>query len=175
MIEKNLFITGTPKVGKTTLIKEVIVQYRDKVGGFYTEEIREGTKRGGFVIRTFNGQEGIMALKGLPSKYKVGKYGVDVKVIDEVAVPSLRRAIQEKELIVIDEIGSMEILSEQFRIALFECLNSPKKVLATIRYGSQPFTNDVKKFVSTKLVILKKENYTAIKTEVQKWLKKVLW
>ena len=82
---KNVFITGNPGCGKTTLIKEITLPYIEKVGGFYTEEIREGSSRLGFKLHTFIGESGIMALKGMKSQYKLNKYGIDIEIIDKIA------------------------------------------------------------------------------------------
>ena len=75
-----------------------------------------------------------------------------------------------KSIIVIDEIGSMEMMSERFRMTLLECLTSTKPVLATIRAASQPFSDQVKKFADTQTLLLTKSNYASIKQQVRKWL-----
>src|SRR3989344_3034030 len=75
---KNLFIAGTQGVGKTMLLREVTLAKREHIGGFYTEHIMAGRIRKGFMIRTFDGQERMLASKNLKSSHKLGKYGVDV-------------------------------------------------------------------------------------------------
>ncbi|MHB9154586.1 MAG: nucleoside-triphosphatase [Endomicrobiales bacterium] len=167
---KNLFITGKPGSGKTTLIKEVCFPYRDKVGGFYTEEMREGSRRQGFILKTFDGKHGVLAEKGMKSAAKLNKYGVDLNVLENIGVTALREALSGKEIIVIDEIGSMEILSGVFRAALLECLSSPRKVLAAIRYNAQPFTDEVKRMAGTELVFLSRDNFPEVKKKVKDWL-----
>jgi nucleoside-triphosphatase len=167
---KNLFISGTPGVGKTTLLREVTLARRDRIGGFYTEHILSGRIRKGFMMRTFDGQERMLAAKGLKSPHKLGKYGVDLNALENVGVPALKLALMTKDLIVIDEIGSMEMMSERFRDALLECLTSTKPVLATIRAASQPFSDQVKKFADTQTVLLTKSNYATVKQQVKRWI-----
>jgi len=169
-LAKNLIIAGTPGVGKTTLLREVTLSKRAHIGGFYTEHILSGRIRKGFMIRTFDGQERVLAAKGLKSPHKLGKYGVDLNALENVGVPALKLALMTKSLIVIDEIGSMEVMSERFRAVLMECLMSTKPVLATIRAASQPFSDQVKKFSDTQTLLLTKANYTAVKQQVRKWL-----
>jgi len=50
-MKNNIIITGLPRVGKTTLIREVIheTQILDPIG-FYTEEVREKVIRKGFSL-----------------------------------------------------------------------------------------------------------------------------
>lgn len=167
---KNLFIAGTPGVGKTTLLREVTLSRRERIGGFYTEHILAGRIRKGFMMRTFDGQDRMLAAKGLKSPHKLGKYGVDLNALENVGVPALKLALMAKDVIVIDEIGSMEMMSERFRQTLLECLTSTKPILATIRAASQPFADQVKKFADTQTITLTKSNYAQVKLQVRKWL-----
>ena len=112
----------------------------------------------------------MLAKKGMKSLLKLNKYGVDPEVLEGLGAEALRKALKSKELIVIDEIGSMEIMSGVFREALMECLNSDKKVLATVRYNAQPFTDEIKKMGNTSLFTLSRENYLEVKKKVKGWI-----
>ena len=107
----NILLTGYPGSGKTTVMTRLLALGGFNAGGFYTEEIREGNTRKGFKIITLGGDEAVLAEVGFPSKYRVGKYGVNVKGIEEVAVRALENALASKDLIIIDEIGKMECYS----------------------------------------------------------------
>jgi len=169
-VTKNLFIAGSRGVGKTMLLREVTLAKKERIGGFYTEHIMSGRMRKGFMIRTFDGQERMLAATGLKSSHQLGKYGVDLNALENVGVPALKLALESKDLIVIDEIGSMEMMSERFRITLLECLTSTKPILATIRASSQPFSDQVKKFADTQTLLLTKSNYASVKQQVRKWI-----
>src|SRR5579864_8747561 len=160
---KNLVLAGKPGVGKTTLVKEAVWPHRAHVGGFYTEELVEDRQRIGFKLRSFAGEEGLLASKRLPGPPRVGKYGVDVGVLDRIGVAELKRAAAGRRLIVIDEIGSMETLSQDFRALVLECFAGPSPVLATIRFGSQPFTDTVKALPRTELKELTRANYRELR------------
>ena len=169
-LTKNLFIAGTRGVGKTTLLKEVTLAKRERIGGFYTEHILSGRIQKGFMIRTFDGQDRMLAAKGLKSPYQLGKYGVDLNALENVGIPALKLGLMSKDLIVIDEIGSMEMMSERFRMTLLEALTSTKPVLATIRAAAQPFSDQVKKLADTQTILLTKSNYASVKQQVRKWI-----
>ena len=62
---KNLFIAGTVGVGKTSLLRDVTLPKRSRIGGFYTEHLLSGKIRRGFIMRTFDGQERVLAAKGM--------------------------------------------------------------------------------------------------------------
>ncbi|MFQ5957268.1 MAG: nucleoside-triphosphatase, partial [Candidatus Brocadiales bacterium] len=73
---KNILITGRPGVGKTTVVKKVLSALDIKPGGFYTEEIRAGKERQGFMIKTFGGKSGVLAHVDNRGGPRVGRYGV---------------------------------------------------------------------------------------------------
>ncbi len=152
------------------LLREVTLAKRERIGGFYTEHIMSGRMRKGFMIRTFDGQDRMLAAVGLKSPHQLGKYGVDLNALENVGVPALKLGLMSKDLIVIDEIGSMEMMSERFRMTLLECLTSATPILATIRVAAQPFADQVKKFADTQTILLTKSNYSAVKQQVRKWI-----
>ncbi len=156
---KNIFLTGRPGIGKTTIIKEWIKRL-GKVEGFYTEEIRKNNKRVGFKIITFNGREGILASTESSGKFKVGSYRVNLKDLEEIGVSSIKEALSNKDIrvIIIDEIGKMELFSAEFQKIVEEALNSPKKVIGVITQSSFPFVSQIKKRLDTEIVEVTREN-----------------
>ena len=165
-----LLLTGKPGVGKTALIKEALARTKVKSGGFYTEEIRIGGVRQGFRIRTLDGQEAILAHVDISSPRQVSRYGVDTETLDRVAVSALRRALKEADLIVVDEIGKMELLSPQFRDAVMQAINSGKRVLGTIMLNPHPFADEIKLHPQVETVLLARENRAEVMRKVSNWL-----
>jgi nucleoside-triphosphatase len=140
----NVFVTGKPGVGKTTLIRRVLDAADVKTGGFYTSEIREDGVRTGFAIVGLNGSEGILARVGLESPFRVGRYGVNRSDLERVGVPAIELAIDDADLIVMDEIGRMELCSDAFRNAVVRALDSETPVLGTIQARSNEFLDEVR-------------------------------
>jgi nucleoside-triphosphatase len=134
-------------VGKTTVIKKVVETLGDQAGGFYTEEIRgaDGRRRG-FRLVTLEGDEAVMAHVDLrcEGRPRVSRYGVDVDAIREVGVSALRRAMAAHQLIVVDEIGRMELFCEPFREAMSAAMDGRNPVLATVMRGSHPWVDQLK-------------------------------
>ena len=178
---KNIFITGTPGCGKTSLIMEIIKELDllarrsldegGEAGGFYTSEIREGGLRKGFKIITLNGQEGILAHVNVESPYQVSKYKVNIKDLEEIGVRSILEALKEDKIIIIDEVGKAEMFSNKFKQAVLVALNSKNKVLGTIKLTPDSFTSKIKNRSDTKIFYLTKENRKEIKKEVIKLLR----
>ena len=163
-------MTGKPGTGKTALIKEALARTKVKGSGFYTEEIRTGGIRQGFRIVTLDGQEAILAHVGISSPYQVSKYRVDTGSLNRVGVSALRRALKESYLIVIDEIGKMELLSPQFREAVTQAINSGKKVLGTIMVNPHPFADEIKRHPEVETLLVTRDNRTEVMKKVLNWL-----
>ena len=169
-MKRVLLLTGKPGTGKTALIKEALAGTKVKRGGFYTEEIRTGGVRQGFRIVTLDGQEATLAHVGISSPYQISKYRVDTDALDRVGVTALRLALKESYLIVIDEIGKMELLSPRFRETVTQVINSGKKVLGTIMLNPHPFADEIKRHPEVETLLITRDNRTEVMRKVLDWL-----
>lgn len=167
---RHILITGRPGVGKTSFIKELI-PYMGSCGGFYTQEIREGNSRVGFEIITLDGRRGILAKKGLISRYRLGRYGIDIENLEKIGVESLREAIDKKDIIIIDEIGKMELFSERFKELVLKALDSGKRVFGVIHREDIPFLRMIKKRKDVLVFELTTDNYPHVLEMVKKELR----
>ena len=157
-LNQKILLTGRPGSGKTTLIKRVVDKLSLPAGGFYTEEIREGGQRVGFKIVTLTGEESVLAHADFEAEKRVGKYGLDLSGLESVGVAAVRRAVAARHLVIIDEIGPMEIRSHSFRGAVTEALDSNAPVLGTISVRPFPFTNAIKKRDDVRVIEVRANN-----------------
>ena len=144
MTKRNILITGPPKCGKSTLIEEVVHRIgRRPITGFFTREIKEKSRRVGFSINTLDGREGILAHQNIKGKFRVGKYGVNLRDIETIAVPSMIPA-RADEIVVIDEIGKMECFSSLFKETLIKVLNLPNWTIGSVAQKGDLFIQRIK-------------------------------
>jgi len=131
-----ILLSGPPTSGKSTLIAKAVEFIRAnnvKVGGIVTPEIRKNDIRVGFkVVDLITLKERIFASIDIKSNYRVGKYFVDVNLFESIAIPALENAEKESDIIVIDEIGRMELFSKKFEETVKKILNGAKPVLAVV-------------------------------------------
>ena len=158
-----LLITGAPGTGKTTLIRAVIAEVPLTSGGFITEEIRQGGERVGFRVSTLDGRLGLLAHVKAVRGPRVGRYRVDVPTLEAVAVTALEAATREADLIVVDEIGKMELCSPRFAPALEAALASRKPVLGTILQAPHPWIDGLKRRPTVELYRLTERNRQDLK------------
>jgi len=139
---QRLFLTGEPGCGKTTVVRrtaELLTLHGLKVGGMTTSEIRKNGARVGFGIENMLTHEhGILAGLGPKSGGpRVGRYYVNLTDLEEIGVGAIQRAIDTAEVIILDELGPMELHSQRFVDAVERSLASPKHLLATIHKRAQ--------------------------------------
>ena len=170
-MKRVFLLTGRPGTGKTSLIKEVAAQMKGRVGGFYTEEIRTHGIREGFRLVTLNRESTILAHINIHSPYRVSKYGVDIDNLDRVGVSALYKAAEECDLVIIDEIGKMELFSANFREAVLQIIDSGKRVLGTIMLNANPYADAIKRRPQVNLITVTRATYHQVLEELLCWLK----
>ncbi len=129
-------------MGKTTLILKLEEHFRAhglKTAGMVTQEVRSRGQRVGFMLRDLaSSDEGWLAKTEAGGGPKVGKYTVVTADLENVGVRALTKSIREDaDVVLVDEIGPMEMTSRSFRKAVADLLNSDKTLVATVKYGSR--------------------------------------
>jgi nucleoside-triphosphatase len=163
-------LTGRPGTGKTTVVRQAVAKSKARAGGFYTEEIRSGGDRKGFRLVTLDGQDAVLAHVDISGPHRVSKYGVDINNLEKVGVNAIQRAIAESDLIVIDEIGKMELFSPRFREAVLKAVDSGKKVLGTIMLNPNPFADEIKRHPGIRVVEISRASHDQVLIEIISWI-----
>jgi len=165
-----ILLTGRPGVGKTTALRRIVEGLGGGAGGFYTREVRAGGRRTGFELVTLEGERALLATsdasKGLGRPVSFGRYRVDLEAIDAVGVPALLDALRQGLVVVVDEIGPMEIRSARFREAILEIMEGDVAAVGTIYGRPQPFADQVKAHPRVRVREITMENRDELPGEV---------
>lgn len=133
----NWFVTGPPGIGKTTVLRQTAEQLQERgrtVVGLVAPEITEDGRRIGFDIASLDGEVAArMATENRESATQVGRYGVDVDAIGAVTTATLTTGRQRADVVVIDELGPMQLASDEFVKAVRRTLDATVPTIATIK------------------------------------------
>ena len=140
----NIILTGTPGIGKTTIVEEVARALGSAAGGVLTREIRESGRRTGFAIESLDGRRAVLATRGRGPGPRVGGYRVLVANLERIGVRSLEQALTDKSVIIIDEIGKMELTSPAFRAMIIKALDSGIPTLSTLGVSKNAFFETIR-------------------------------
>ncbi len=141
MQKRMLLLTGSPGVGKTTLLLKVVEALRARgysVGGMISREVRLGGTRMGFeILDLASDKRGWLAHVNQKTGPQVGKYRVNLADLESVGVHAVLKAIRECDVVAVDEIGPMELFSEKFRKAIQQAVESGKLVVGVIHWKAR--------------------------------------
>ncbi|MBS3749697.1 MAG: NTPase [Candidatus Thermoplasmatota archaeon] len=174
-------ITGMPNVGKTETLKKII-GFLHKAGyvaeGMITESIIKDDERVGFKVKDWQTGEGkTFAHVDFEDKEHVGKYGVDTSALEEIGIPAVEKAITSEDIhiIIIDEIGKMEMLSEKFCETVVAALDSDKPIMITLHKKSRtPLLQDVRRRDDIRILEVTPVNRNLLPYKIEKIVKEKL-
>ena len=161
-IHPKIGITGLPRSGKSAVMEKVLSMLKEErerelsarnlsdteiIGGICTEPILENGERLGYKVRNLvTGDEGEIAHKSIDSRLRVLGYGLNTAELERVAIPAIQYAIDNCEVIVIDEIGKFAVESEAFVNAVRNALEVDKPTLLTLHKKSRhPLLQDIRR------------------------------
>jgi len=158
-----LLITGAPGIGKTTVLlraAEALKNMGFRVGGMISREVRERGTRVGFEIINFETQErGWLAHVNQQDGPQVSKYRVNLRDLETIGADSVRNAVAKAQIVIVDEIGPMELFSPAFKESVIQAVNSQKPVLGVIHHRARdPLINSVKTREDVEIIEVTHEN-----------------
>lgn len=162
-MKKLLFLTGDPSVGKTTVLMKIVDALRASgygVGGMMSREIRSHRGRTGFeVLDLASGRRGLLASSGRQDGPRLGRYRVNLSDLDDVGAEAIVDAVEREGVIVIDEIGPMELFSSKFKEAVENAFASGKLVIGVVhRKADNNLINAVRAREDAEIAVVTFEN-----------------
>ena len=134
-----MLVTGKPGIGKTSILRRTVKELKNRnyaVGGMVCREVREAGVRVGFEIMDLSTEtRGWLAHVNQPTGPKIGKYRVNSTDLEVIGVGAILDALQNADVLAVDELGPMEFSSAAFSKALVKAVESSKPLMGTVHYG----------------------------------------
>lgn len=161
-------VTGSPGIGKSTLVAKVVQDSKWSVGGVLARDRRYKDRRIGFELLDLStGAVGILADE-TGSGPQLGKYRVHPEDLDSIGAQAIESALK-CDLIVVDEVGPMELSSRRFVSAVENAISSDRPMLVVLHEWSNHRL--AKKIRSTfKVITVTRDNRDTIAQEISRAL-----
>jgi nucleoside-triphosphatase len=159
-----VLVEGRPGSGKTTVVAhlaDLLAQRGVDVRGFVTHELRERGRRVGFEVETVDGKRATLAHDSFAGPPRVGRYGVDLDAFERVALPALAEPPRHG-VVLIDELGKMELASEPFREAISQLFDADVSLVAAAHVFGDPFTDRLKRRRDVERIRITRETRDAL-------------
>ena len=168
-LKRLIFLTGRPGVGKTRVLLsavDILKAEGCKIGGMIGREVRERGIRVGFeIVDLATGGKGWLAHVNQPTGPRVSKYQVNLSDLNAIGVTSILNALKNADVMVIDEIGPMELFSLDFKEAVMRVIESEKPMIGTIHYRARdPLINAIRAREDTEILEVTRENRRRLHT-----------
>ena len=151
----NLFLTGEVRIGKSTILKNVLERVNVSVGGYMTERntknhIRTFTAKSlydgkeKYIIANVNRRDNSKEI--FPDTFEIGLTSI------------LENSLKNRDLIVLDELGFMEKDMERFTSNVYEIWDSEKPVLGVLKNYECGILNNIRNREDVIIIQITKEN-----------------
>lgn len=134
-------ITGPVGSIKAEALKKIMDMLQKDgaiVQGVLVSEINENHKLTGYSLFDISTKKKIIfAQSTISSRVKLDKLGVDTRILEEILLPSLQKARETADFIVIDEIGKLENLTRNVQTEVEATLKSQKPLIVTLHKKSR--------------------------------------
>lgn len=141
MRKRLLLLTGSPGVGKTTLLLRVVEALRARgysVGGMVSREVRSCGARVGFELLDLSSlKRGWLAHVNGKVGPSIGRYHVNLDDLEGLGVQAIVNAVDRCNIVAIDEVGPMELFSDKFKEAVAKAVESKKLVVSVVHWKSR--------------------------------------
>jgi len=141
LTKRLLLLTGSPGVGKTTVLLKVVEGLRAEgyhVGGMISREVRSRDIRVGFeILGLESSAHGWLANVNQKTGPRVGRYRVNLADLENLGAESVLKAAESCDVVVIDEVGPMELFSRKFEEAAEKAVESSKLVVGIVHWKAR--------------------------------------
>jgi len=174
----NLFITGLIRSGKSTLLKEVVDPVKNLTGGFFVQRLFVNGESKAFRLVDIAAEDywpnrDVAASACFKDLIMVAeeKKTVYYDVFKTIGVPALQQAVNAKKLVLMDELGRLELKVPEFTETVWAILDREIPVLGVLKKESNSFLDRIKQRQDVTVFDLDVRDRYQVKENILKFLK----
>jgi nucleoside-triphosphatase len=178
-MKTKILLTGPPRCGKSTLISKLINFCNEseiEIDGFLTPEVTEENKRIGFDIEriTTTEKKRLARIGNFKTQHKLGRYHIFIEEFEVIITELVNLEFKDIKLIIVDEIGKMELFSEKFQTFIKLIFNSDVNIIATIGQNLRhPLKDHLLNLPDVLLYTLTRENWQSLYLKFLNFIKEI--
>lgn len=155
-----ILLTGAIGVGKSTVVEGALRLWRGSFGGFRTARCPGGYR----IVDLSTGRAALIARKGSRGLIH------NPSAFESLGVEAITNALLSKELLVMDELGFLELAAPRFQAAVFAALRSKKPVLGVLKRERNGFLDGIRALSEVTLIEVRKDNRDGLPLEIAQLL-----
>lgn len=167
-MKKHLFLTGDKQVGKSTLLNKLIMAKSSQPCGIQTLPFYiEGEKKG-YYLHQLSLEKSESLSNNPPAILCLGpRQTIGVQsVFETLGVAMLLKSLEQKELMVLDELGRVEKNFLPFINTVEKCLNEKEQIFGVVQKGATHYETMVKKHPRVCIVEVTTQNRERLFDEI---------
>lgn len=180
---EKIFITGEKRVGKSSLVKKQIEPYREVISGFFTQRIFgefdnscdfrmiDFSSEEAYCLEIHGAAEGIIrpdVFMKFDDKSKINK---NINVFNTTGYEILKASLlNKKAMIVIDEIGQLELEALEYMKVFYEVLNSDIPLIGVLKKENTRIMDFISNMKEAEIIELNSDNYSRVEERVFEYL-----
>lgn len=172
---KNILIDGLPRVGKTTAVQRVLSLAKVRCGGFFSAAVSKQFYTN-FRLVSVQGPHRSVSSQELLRRFDIpGVIGFNLEDLENFGVPAVLHALETCDVVVIDQLGTLEVSSEKFRRVVDRVLNSDKVCLATVTSSNVPYIEAIRKRPDVSIYEINRSNRMLLPERIASQIHDLVW
>lgn len=172
---KNIFITGEKGVGKSTLINRLIKEINLEVSGFKTLPYEIENQRMGFYLKGLVETSDFINNRPISIQDNKTSCTPITETFETLGVEVLRKSLKSSHsIIVMDELGRLERMAENFNHEVCKVLDSHKMVIGVLQQVYVPLLEVIKQREDTLILTLTRHNTHYVHMKIKEELEGIL-
>ena len=172
---KNILIDGLPRVGKTTAVQRVLSMVKVRCGGFFCQAVSKAFYTN-FRLVSVQGPNRSLSSQELIRRFDIpGVVGFNLEDLENFGNPSLLHALNTCDVVVIDQLGTLEVSSDKFRAVVDRVLDSSKVVLATLTSSNVPYLEAIRRRPDVDIYPITRSNRALLPDGIVERIHTLVW